>query len=257
MEFTFAPTDLNPSLPHLEFWDRRALRVVCLDIDDTLVDFTSAGRQALESMIGRADMWPLWEQITDVHVAMVVAGAIDYANMHRERTKCFLGELGVHLDDAEAARFERQRAATMRCGFRLYDDVVPCLEWLRAAGVRIAAVTNASGGHQRKKLDDLGLARFIDHIAIAGEVGAAKPDPLIFHSACAALGCEPGEAVHVGDRLETDAVGARDAGLTGIWLDRTGEGVNVPQGVQTMTGLAQLPELLVCEFARLGAPLPR
>lgn len=257
MEFAFAPTDPRTAPPHLEFWDSRALRVVCLDIDDTLIDFTSAGRSALEGMIGRGDMWPLWEHITDLHVSMVVAGVLDYANMHRERTKCFLAELGVHLDDAEAARFERRRAAEMRCGFRLYDDVLPCLEWLRAAGVRIAAVTNASGGHQRKKLDDLGLTRFIDHVAIAGEVGAAKPDPLIFHSACAALGCDPSEAVHLGDRLETDAVGARDAGLAGIWLNRTGDSSAVPEGVHMVTGLAQVPELLVCEFARLGAPAPR
>lgn len=257
MEFALAPTEPTSALPYLEFWDRRALRAVCLDIDDTLIDFTSAGRRALEAMIGRADMWSLWEQITDAHVAMVVDGELEYATMHRQRTKCFLAELGVAVEDSEAARFERQRAATMRCGFRLYDDVLPCLAWLRAAGVRIAAVTNASGGHQRKKLDDLGLTRFIDHVAIAGEVGAAKPEPLIFHSACAALGCDPADAVHVGDRLRTDAVGARDAGLAGVWLNRAGVEVAVPSGVHHISGLDQLPELLVCEFAQLGAPAPR
>ncbi len=202
-------------------------------------------------------MWELWEHITDAHVAMVVSGDLEYAHMHRQRTKCFLAELGVVLEDADAARFERARAATMRLGFRLYDDVLPCLDWLRAAGVRIAAVTNASGGHQRTKVETLGLSRFIDHIAIAGEVGAAKPDPLIFHSACAALDCGPAEAVHIGDRLEADAVGARDAGLSGVWLNRGGGTAQAPEGVYEIGGLDELPQLLVCEFARLGAPAQR
>jgi len=30
-------------------------------------------------------------------------------------------------------------------------------------------------------------------------VGAEKPNPVIFETACDALGVEPGEAVHVGD----------------------------------------------------------
>ncbi|MGH3449455.1 MAG: HAD family hydrolase [Haloechinothrix sp.] len=252
MEFALAPTEPRSAPPYLEFWDRPALRAVCLDIDDTLIDFTSASRRALASMIGRADMWELWECVTDRHVAMVVAGDLEYATMHRQRTKCFLAELGLVIEDAVAARFERQRAATMRLRFRLYHDVLSCLDWLLAAGVRIAAVTNASGGHQRKKLADLGLSRFVDHVAIAGEVGANKPDPLIFHSACAALDCDPAEAVHVGDRLGTDAVGARDAGLAGVWLNRGSRTTHVPAGVHQIGGLDELPELLVCEFATIG-----
>lgn len=233
------------------------LRAVCLDIDDTLIDFSSASHGALAAMIGRGDMSKLWERITDSHVAMVVAGELEYSRMHRQRTKCFLAELGVVVDDQDAARFERRRAATMRERFRLFDDVLPCLDWLRAAGVRIAAVTNASGAHQRAKLDTLGLSPFIDHVAIAGEVGAAKPDPLIFHSACAALDCDPAEALHVGDKLGADAIGARDAGITGVWLNRADLPVSAPHGVQVIRSLSQLPELLVCEFARIGVPAAR
>jgi putative hydrolase of the HAD superfamily len=233
------------------------LRAVCLDVDDTLVDFSTASRGSLEAMIGRGDMWLVWEQITERHVAMVVDGELDYPSMHRQRTKAFLDELGVVVDDAEAARFERRRAAAMRSQFRLFDDVLPCLTWLRQAGLQVAAVTNASGPHQRTKLDELGLSRYIDHVAIAGEVGAAKPDPLIFHSACAALDCEPQQALHVGDRLRTDALGARDAGLRGIWLNRDNHPAELPHGVQSLASLDELPDLLACAFASAVVPAPR
>lgn len=233
------------------------LRAVCLDVDDTLVDFSTASRGALAAMIGRADMWLVWEQITERHVSMVVDGELDYPNMHRQRTKAFLQELGVVVSDDVAARFERRRAAAMRSSFELFDDVLPCLRWLREAGLRIAAVTNASGAHQRTKLDELGLSRFIDHVAIAGEVGAAKPDPLIFHSACAALDCEPHEALHVGDKLLADAVGARDAGLLGVWLNRDEQLVQTPRGVEALSSLGELQDLISCAFAGSAVPVPR
>ncbi|KAA9159486.1 HAD family hydrolase [Amycolatopsis acidicola] len=235
---------------------------MCLDIDDTLVDFSAAGQRALAALIGRADMWPLWERVTDRHVALVVAGELDYASMHLRRTQCFLGELGVAADAEYVAGFEKRRKEQLRLSWRLFEDVLPCLDWLRAAGVLLAAVTNASGNHQRAKLADLGLARFFDHVAIAGEVGVAKPDPVMFHSVCAALGCDPAEAAHVGDKLQTDAVGARDAGLEGVWLDRydvAGDEAadELPDGVHVIAGLDELPQLLVSEFARIGVPAPR
>lgn len=261
MEFALAPTEPRNAQSYPTVWDRSDLRAVCFDIDDTLIDFTSASRDALATLIGRDDMWPLWECVTEAHVAMVVAGELDYPTMHRKRTKAFLAELGRHVSDHDAARFERSRAAEMRSGFRLFDDVLPCLDWLRTAGVSIAAVTNASGSHQRAKLDALGLGRFIDQVTIAGEVGAAKPDPMIFHSACAALDCEPSQALHIGDRLHTDAIGAQSAGMRGVWLNRGGqqdtEGVAEESGVLRLASLADVPELVVCEFAQLGAPPPR
>ncbi|WP_158887534.1 HAD family hydrolase [Amycolatopsis anabasis] len=231
--------------------------MVCLDIDDTLVDFTAAGRRALRALIGRADMWPLWERVTDHHVAMVVAGELDYESMHHRRTGSFLAELGVLVDSDDVACFERRRRDLVRRSWRLFDDVLPCLDWLRAAGVQLAAVTNASGTHQRAKLADLGLARFFDHVAIAGEVGVAKPDPVMFHSVCIALSCDPAEAAHVGDKLDTDAVGARNAGLGAVWLNRDGGVQDVPPGVHAIHGLDELPELLVSEFARVGVPAQR
>jgi putative hydrolase of the HAD superfamily len=51
--------------------------------------------------------------------------------------------------------------------------------------------------------------------------------------------------VHVGDQLATDAVGARDAGLHGVWLDRSGGGA-LPQGagISVIGQLAELPALV-------------
>jgi putative hydrolase of the HAD superfamily len=225
------------------------VRAVSLDVDDTLVAHTESARSALRLLLGHDDAWSLWAQLTDEHVVRVVAGEVDSDTMRWQRTKEFFACLGEHLEDAEAMRREDVRVRAMRADWKLFDDTLPCLEWLRGAGVKIAVVTNASGSYQRRKLADLGMAEFVDGIVIAGELGAAKPDPVIFHTACSQLGCQPGEVAHIGDRLDLDAIGARDAGLRGVWLNRTdpAEG-ELPHEVSMISTLAELPELLVCEL---------
>ncbi len=229
--------------------DRPGVRAVCLDVDDTLVDHSASSRGALRLLLGHDGAWPLWQQITDEHVARVVAGVVDSDTMRWQRTKEFFGCLGELLDDAEAVRREGVRVRAMREAWRLFDDVLPCLEWLSAVGVKIAVVTNASGPYQRSKLANLGVAGYIDEVVIAGELGAAKPDPVIFHTACARLGYAPAEVAHVGDRLDLDAIGARDAGLAGVWLNRgcPARGA-LPTDVAMITSLELLPELLVCDL---------
>jgi putative hydrolase of the HAD superfamily len=224
------------------------IQAVCLDIDDTLVDFTSSARRALYDLIGRDDMWPCWQRTTDEHVARVVSGELPYDAMHRARTKAFFADLGALLDDDLVATLEERRCTQLRTTWQLFADAIPCLDWLRAAGLKIAAVTNASGQHQRAKLAGLGIARFFDTLVIAGETGAAKPDPAIFHTACARLGVSPAETIHVGDLLDTDAIGARDAGLHAVWLAREAATPTPEQGVQTIETLADLPELIVSEY---------
>lgn len=233
------------------------IKAVCLDIDDTLVDFTSSARQALHDLIGRDDMWSRWQRTTDEHVARVVAGELPYDAMHRARTKAFFADLGALLDDDLVATLEERRCTQLRTTWQLFNDAIPCLDWLRAAGIKLAAVTNASGQHQRAKLTGLGISRFFDTILIAGEIGAAKPDPVIFHTACRQMGVATSETMHVGDLLDTDAIGARDAGLHAVWLDRRGTDEPVDAGVQTIETLADLPRLIVSEYRTpdLTAPI--
>jgi putative hydrolase of the HAD superfamily len=224
------------------------IEAVCLDVDDTLIDFTTSARKALCTMIGRDDMWPTWQRMTDEHVAKVIAGEMDVETMRRARTRAFFADLGTLLDDDKVYELENRRLEEMNHAWSLFDDVVPCLDWLHAAGLKVAAVTNASGPHQRAKLTDLGIARFFDTVVIAGELGAAKPDPVIFHAACAQLEVPSTQTVHVGDRLDVDALGARAAGLHGIWLHRCPAEPIPGLGVPVIESLSDLPELLVSEF---------
>lgn len=69
----------------------------------------------------------------------------------------------------------------------------------------------------RRIMHELGLSKVFDAIIVSAEVGAEKPNPILFEAACDALGVETSAAVHVGDDRRNDLYGARDAGCF-AWL---------------------------------------
>ncbi|MEV0086268.1 HAD family hydrolase [Saccharopolyspora sp. NPDC050642] len=229
------------------------IKAVCLDFDDTLLDSGRAARHSLRELVGSDRAWPVWQRTTDQHYARYVTNEVDFDAMCVERTQAFFAAFGEKLDTAEAARRETLRMAAMQRAWSLYDDAWPCLDWLRASGLRLAVITNAPSAYQRKKIAAVGLADAFDELIISAEIGVAKPDPRIFHTACDALGLRPEEVAHVGDKLDIDALGAARAGLHGIWLDRGGN-QDPAADVPTITGLHQLPELLVADLPAVPAP---
>jgi putative hydrolase of the HAD superfamily len=75
---------------------------------------------------------------------------------------------------------------------------------------------------------------------ISGEdVKAYKPRKEIFAKALALAGCQADEVIHVGDDLEGDVEGAKNAGITPILLDRRGEHMDAE-----CRRIHSLPELL-------------
>lgn len=95
-----------------------------------------------------------------------------------------------------------------------FDDVLPVLSRLSAL-VKVGSVTNGAAD-----LEVIGMASHF-HVSIAAhQMGCAKPDPAIFHAACAALQVEPAETVYVGDDLVLDVEGAQNAGLRAVWMNR-------------------------------------
>jgi len=103
----------------------------------------------------------------------------------------------------------------------LYPDALPTLEALKAGGYKLGMVSNAPPDTV-DVIEALGLRRFFPVVLVSGIVGVSKPNPEIFRMALGQAGAKPEETVHVGDVYEADVVGARNAGIKGVLLDRNG-----------------------------------
>lgn len=103
--------------------------------------------------------------------------------------------------------------------WHVYDDVVPALQAMRAAGMRTCVVSNWDSRLHRL-LESLDLARYFEFILTSAEVGWRKPNPALFHAALKRLELDAAHAIHVGDSHDEDIVGARNAGIVAVTLDR-------------------------------------
>jgi len=226
------------------------IRAVLFDLDDTLLDYAGGAdecwRAVCHAAAARVSVDPA-----------VLCDAVDVARRdfwsdperhRRERTAMLaawgkiaaqgLGALGCG-DAGLAALMADDFAARRRARWCLFDDALPCLDALRARGVRLGMVTNGDGGMQREKLDRFALRPWFESIVIEGDFGAGKPDPAVYRHVLAALEVAPSEAMMVGDNLEFDVVGPARLGVRGVWLDRAGRG-GAERAALTIRSLAEL-----------------
>ena len=121
--------------------------------------------------------------------------------------------------------------------FRLFEDVRPALVRLSRGGRRLVVVSNWDAS-LHAVLARLGVAELLDGIITSAEAGERKPAPGIFERALAAAGVDRSRALHVGDSLEEDVVGARAARIEPVLVRRDGSAG--PAGVATIASLAEL-----------------
>ncbi|MEU6852457.1 HAD-IA family hydrolase [Actinacidiphila alni] len=88
-----------------------------------------------------------------------------------------------------------------------YPDTERVLRALRAQGVPVAVVSNI-GWDLRPVFRAHGLDGLVDVFVLSYELGTGKPDPLLFRTACEALGLPPGEVAMVGDNRVADGAAA-------------------------------------------------
>jgi len=100
-----------------------------------------------------------------------------------------------------------------------FYDAKPALESLRKLGCFIGVIANAESS-LADALEHAGLSQCVDTVTTSEEASVEKPDPAIFRKALDKSGLEPKRCVYVGDVPEIDILGARNAGITPVWLDR-------------------------------------
>lgn len=121
--------------------------------------------------------------------------------------------------------------------YSLYPETLPVLAELQRRGVQMAVVANWEPSLHRL-LQEFELDGYFTSIAASAVEGVTKPDPILFHRVLKAMGLSAAEVAHVGPSLTEDASGAAAAGITPIWLNRTG--ITTGHEVLTITDLRGL-----------------
>lgn len=222
------------------------IRAITFDLDDTLWPVAPVIEQAERAMHAwLAEHCPEVTARYDVPALRALRQRIgqeephlahDFSALRRRSLEAALhghGYDGVHVEGAFQAFYAERQKVT------LFDDALPLLESLRGS-YRLGSVSNGNADLEMIGLDHLFQVRI--H---ARQLGHAKPSREIYLAACRALKCAPHEVLHVGDDPELDVIGARDAGMQAVWLDRHGTGWQRGEPAPTsLRRLDRLPALL-------------
>jgi len=118
-------------------------------------------------------------------------------------------------------------AKAFSIGFKFvaYNDSLPTLKAVKDKDLKVGVISNI-GQEIDSYCTELGLEPYLDFKVTSFEVGFDKPRPEIFRLALQKAGCNPAEAIFVGDQYEQDILGARGVGMKPVLIDRDGKSNN-------------------------------
>ena len=121
----------------------------------------------------------------------------------------------------------------------LFNDVEPALTHLKELGLILGLISNVDRDIT-PLYQKLGLPDWLQLVVTSQEVGFTKPHPKIFQAAIKQAGVKPAEAIYVGDQYQYDVVGANEAGMRGILIDRSDlfEGVTDSPRIRSLSEVA-------------------
>ena len=210
------------------------LKAILFDLDDTLIDWS--------------EMTEDWDTMQLRHLD----GVFDYLCQHHPLTdrNAYVHEFyqrtmnawtsarmtlvapslpEVLLEAAHAVGVPQGRITSRACmeayrwgvlpGARLFPEVREMLGQFYKRGLKLGIITNAYQPMWARdvELEHFALSEFFPDCRFsAADHGYLKPHPSIFEAAMKRLGTKPEETVFVGDNLEADIAGAKQAGIHAV-----------------------------------------
>lgn len=197
-------------------------RAVLIDLDGTLVDTLSEITAAVNALLRDAALDPVTQR--DIYervgegASHLIGGLVGPAQVERW--------MPVYMDHYGSIN------GTMAT---LYPRVVEGLDAMRAAGLRIACVTNKPRELVAPLFAHLGIADRFETIVGGGDTVDKKPLPAPLLLACERLQVAPDACVMIGDSIN-DALSAQAAGIVSL---------TVPYGYPGQSGDDGRPEALL------------
>lgn len=197
-------------------------KILFFDADDTLFDFRQTEHFAFHAAMQKHDIkipdnnfftdyrrisFDLWQQLERNEISKEDLKSRRFANLFEKyginSNPQIMSDSYLHLLTEKVFLIEQAREI--------------CLELQKH--FTVAIITNGIDYVQRKRLEKSGLAKTISLMVVSEECGYAKPDRRIFDYSLSKSGHKPHEALMIGDRLETDILGAQNSEIDSCWYN--------------------------------------
>ena len=196
-------------------------RVLVFDVNETLLDLRALAPH-FERLFGDGELLHQWfGQVLQSALLTVITGKYaDFAQVGRTALDMMGAKHGVRIGDQERSAI----VGGMR-SLPPHPDVKPAFEKLKAAGFRLATLTNSPVAVADAQLGNAGLKPYLDSIISVESVHSLKPAAKVYHFAADSLGVAAAD-MRLTAAHSWDVAGAMSAGCAAAFVARPGMVLN-------------------------------
>jgi putative hydrolase of the HAD superfamily len=227
------------------------IRGIAFDIDGTLLNHEQALQKALTkfySLMKRKiphsrfdEFFLTWKTYTDEYIKEYLDGRLSFKQQRILRLQSVFNKWDYPLTSDKAMEVFNTYLYEYENNWILYEDVIPCLTELK--NFPLGVISDGEGEQQRRKLAFTGIDSFFKSVIISGEVGLQKPHPNLFKMSAKDLNLSLDEILYIGDQLEKDALGAYNAGMQGVLINRTNR-IHDSSEIRIISELTEISQII-------------
>lgn len=195
---------------------------VFFDLDHTLWDFEKNSALTFEKILAKNDVQLRLDTFLEIYRPL----NLEYWKLYREekitkeklrygRLRSTFDALSYPVEDDLIHTLATEYIAELPNYTHLFKDTLAVLDYLKPQ-YKLHIITNGFEEVQHKKLKGTAIQHYFIHIITSETVGVKKPNPLIFEHALEKASVAPYNTVMIGDSLEADILGAKNAGMKTI-----------------------------------------
>lgn len=198
-------------------------QTLIFDLDDTLLNFKSAEKQALQALFSdlkvKADSaalqafsvynQSLWKKLEKKEITR--------SQLFEQRFQIFFKN--YYQLEVSGLKCSQQYLSYLANGHEEIKGATQMLTQLKTENKQLFLATNGVAFVQEQRLKDSNLVSFFDQIFVSEKVGCEKPDPRFFTYLFEHSNALPQKTAMVGDSLSSDILGGSKAGIDTFWFN--------------------------------------
>ena len=205
--------------------EKKKIKTIIFDLDNTLIDLTLSVKQALELIFRNIGSEFLDNYLSDFlelddflwDKARDMSSGISKESVPTYRFEVFFNRHKIaYYDYKQANEWFKEGLATSVFPYRNTEAVI---KKIYEKGYTICVATNGLESLQKPRIINTSFSKYIKRIFVSEEVGADKPDPKIFIYLMKEMQIDSEEAIMIGDSKTQDIKGAQAMNIKTIWFN--------------------------------------